>query len=416
MIAALAVALSFLSAPAAFAIEPNGTFIKIPSTSPVYEVIGGAAIRVYSCKYLGNCPNIVYVTSLSGYATTPVNGTLIKIADGPNKGWVGEAVGGAFLHVDKCPPVHDCSGDITLDSGGANAYLTAHPVPTNGSFVRIADGPSEGWVGEIIGGALIHVDKGGCAILGCAGDVSLDSGGVADYRSVHPTPADGTFILVADGPLAGTMSRAAGGALLPITDCSALGGCAGYVTLDSGGTADYVAAHPAPADGSYLLGLPSNQTWEVLGGQRQPVTANPAAVAVNDASLNGIPVVPPQTGTQTPPPPKQTKRAHHHKKQVRVKLTLKWRWNKRRTQLERMALGRLPHHARVHVTCTGGGCPHHVLTASAHGVRHVIAILEGSLFAAGDRIEIVIGAPRRTPERVQISIRDGRIPRVKLLA
>ena len=232
---------------------------------------------------------------------TPANGSFMRIADGPQTGFIGEAIGGAIVHVDSCTPLGGCPGGVDLDSGGASDYMATHPTPTNGTFVRIQDGPQVGFVGETIGGALIHVDN--CAPLGgCPGLVGLDSGGASDYMATHPTPANRTFVRVADGPNQGLIARVAGGALISLTDCTALGGCPGPVNLDSGGFSDYRGAHPTPVNGTLLLGVPSNNTWQIENGERQPVGSNSAAVAVNDASLAAFPqAVCPSGQTGTPP-------------------------------------------------------------------------------------------------------------------
>ena len=154
----------------------------------------------------------------------------------------------------------------------------------------------------MIGGALVHV--GNCTPLnGCPGDETLDGGGFIDYIDAHPLPANGTFVREADGPQAGLIARVAGGAFLTISDCSALGGCpSSIVALDSDGFGAWSSAHPVPVDGTYLLGLPSNTTWEMVGSQRQTASASTSAVAVDDSSLNPIPQVPAPSTTTTPAP------------------------------------------------------------------------------------------------------------------
>ena len=299
---------------------------------------------------------------------------------------------------------------MNIDDGGANDYIRAHPTPANGSFLRYADGPSFGWIGEFVGGSPIHVDS--CAPLGgCPGTVNIDDGGANDYIRAHPTPANGSFVLVADGADAGEISRAAGGALIRVTDCVALGGCAGYLTLDSGGFDDYAAVHPIPVDGTLLRGVPSDTTWEVLAGERVAVAPSPAAVAVNDASLAAIPIAPTAssgTGTQPLPAPRRRLR-------VRVKLTLSWRWDRGRTQLVRVETGRLRRGMTVRVRCTGRDCPRGALVANARRAPSALQALDGLIYHAGDRLLIVITAPGRRPERVRLVFRYGRIPRATLL-
>ena len=287
----------------------NGVFVRIqdgPQAGFVGETIGGALIHVDSCGPLGGCPGLVGLDSGGAgdyMATHPTaaNGSFMRIADGSQAGFIGEAIGGAIVHVDSCAPLSGCPGAVDLDSGGASDYMATYPTPGNGVFVRIQDGPQAGFVGETIGGALIHVDSCG-PLGGCPGLVGLDSGGAGDYMATHPTAANGTFVRVADGANQGLIARAAGGALLSLTDCTALGGCPGPVDLDSGGFNDYKAAHSTPVNGTLLLGVPSNSTWQVENGERQPAGSSSSAVAVNDASLSSIPIASCPSGqTGTPP-------------------------------------------------------------------------------------------------------------------
>jgi hypothetical protein len=142
LVTAVLAVVAGVGAPRAFAIEPSGTFIQVPGTAPIYRVVGGAAIHVDNCAPLGGCPGIVDVANLDGYAATPANGSFVRYADGPNYGWIGEFVGGSPIHVDSCAPLDGCPGTVNLDSGGANNYLSAHPTPANGSFVLVADAPT----------------------------------------------------------------------------------------------------------------------------------------------------------------------------------------------------------------------------------------------------------------------------------
>jgi hypothetical protein len=104
-------------------------------------------------------------------------------------------------------------------------------------------------------------------------------------------------------------------------------------------------------------------------------------------------------------------RSPHH---VKVKLTMSWTWNQERTRLYRVVANRIPEHAAISVSCHGRGCPHSAQVASVH-VRRLLKSLAGSSYRAGDRIFITIRVPREVSERVELWIRDGKEPRVKLL-
>jgi hypothetical protein len=465
---------SLLSAPPALAIAPSGSFVRVTGTAPVYVVIGGAVIHVDSCAPLGGCPKLQKIASLAGYAAVPANGSLVRIQNGPSEGFIGRFVGGAVIHVDSCAPIGGCAGDVGLDAGGAAAYMAAHPVPANGSFVRIQNGPSEGFIGTFVGGAVIHVDScapvGGClgdvgldaggaaaymaahplpangsfvriqngpaagfigtlvggAVIhvdscaplhGCAGVVGLDAGGAVAYMAAHPVPPNGAYVRVADGPLEGLIARVAGGALLGLTNCTVLGGCPGWVSLDSGGFTDYVKAHPVPADGTLLQGLPSGVVWMVTGGTREPAGATPAVVAVDDSSLNGIPIASPATtgtGTTSPPPPPAPS-GHGHRRRLGVRLRLKWAWNGGRTELVWLKVGHHPRSVSVNVSCRGKGCPEAALSATSRRLPRLLVALDRRVYRAGDRVVITLSARGYGRERVAVVIRSGRIPKVRLL-
>jgi hypothetical protein len=400
-----------VSAAPAQAIAAPGSFVRVTDTDPIYVVIGGAAVHVDSCAPLGGCPGVQAISSLAGYAAVPANGSFVRIQDGPSEGFIGTFVGGAVIHLDSCAPLGGCAGVVGLDSGGAAAYMAAHPVPANGSFIRINDGPAEGFIGTVVGGAVIHLDS--CdPVGGCAGVVGLDSGGAAAYMAAHPVPANGSFVRVANGPYAGVIARAAGGAFLALTDCDPLGGCPAPVSLDAGGFADYVKAHPIPANGTLLEGLPSQGMWVVLDGEREPAVVSPAAVAVNDASLDAIPILTTATtGTGTTSP---TPAPPGHRRRLRVKMLLRWEWNGGHTQLVRLRLGRHPRSVTLSVTCRGKGCSRSALSADARKLPRLLVVLDGRVYHAGDRLLITLRARGYALERIVVVIRDGRIPRVRL--
>jgi hypothetical protein len=458
-------ALAAFGAAPALAIEPNGSFIQVTGQPQIYRVLGSSPLWVRDCGPLDGCPGVVQVPNLDGYATVPANGSFLRIENGPEAGWIGTFIGGAPVHVRDCAPLGGCAGVIgmddggaytyavqhlapvngsffrvadgalagtiaefiggspirvascaplggcpgvtAIDAGGANEWWAAHPVPANGSFLRIADGGEAGWIGIFVGGALFYV--GDCAPLdGCSGVTDIDSGGEYGYALAHPLPANGSFVSVADGPEAGSVFRVAGGALLPISDCAALGGCAGYTTIENIGFDRYIFAHPKAADGTILLGLPSHQSWEILAGQRVKVSPTPGEVTVNDASLSAIPIAKQAaSGTST---------LHgRHRRKLRVKLAIRWRWNLGRTQLERVHLGRLSHRASVRVSCRGAGCPSRGLAAHGAGVQRALAGLVGHVYRVGDRIRITFNQPGRLPERVLAVIRYNRKPAMTLL-
>ncbi len=155
----------------------------------------------------------------------------------------------------------------------------------------------------------------------------------------------------------------------------------------------------------------------VSAGKREPAAATPAVVAVNDSSLNAIPIASPATtgtGTTTAPTPPPAPSRHPHRRRLRVKLTLRWAWNRGHTELVRLKVGHHPRSVSVSVTCRGKGCPRSALSASARKLPRLLAALDGRVYHAGDQVLITLRARGYGRERVEVVIRTGLIPRVRL--
>jgi hypothetical protein len=98
-------------------------------------------------------------------------------------------------------------------------------------------------------------------------------------------PSAGTFLITA----AGATYRVAGGAPLPITNCSALGGCTGAVTIDGWDIAHLGASQTGldavPVVGTVVEGLPSGAYWEYESGGWVTTGSTTSAVQVDDGSV-----------------------------------------------------------------------------------------------------------------------------------
>ncbi|HWF51034.1 MAG TPA: hypothetical protein VG294_10375 [Solirubrobacteraceae bacterium] len=177
-------------------------------------------------------------------------------------------------------------------------------------------------------------------------------------------------------------------------------------------------------DGNLVIYLGSTALWASntrQAGVRRAAAAPDARAVAADC---GLPAPPPPTPTPapTPPPPAQVvyvpvvvyvpaPRAPHH---VKVRLTMSWTWDRGRTHLYRAVPDRVPRHATITVTCAGRGCPGRARLASLH-VKRLLGSLSGNTYRAGDRVFITIRAPGEAPERIELWIRFGKKPRVKLL-
>src|SRR3954447_8295996 len=316
----IALLLSLAAAAPAHAAQGEGGFIS--ANGGYYRIIGGAALRVGDCAALGGCPGAV-PDGLSNYRQTPVNGAYLRIPNGPYAGLIVRFASGVPFGLSTCGGVwQGCPGVQNLDVAGYEAYAAAHRDLDNGTFLAVGNGAWQGLVARAVGGVLIglatcetlpgkcdsrvDVDMvsfqqyiaahtviadgtfvrrpdgaiaravgdallgiGTCAPLnGCPGYVDLDAVGFNSVVSTHTTIADGRFVRVMNGSLAGMVARAAGGRLLYLSDCAALNGCPGAVEGGQTAAVQYQDAHPFVADGTVLKGVPSGQFWRITRAGR----------------------------------------------------------------------------------------------------------------------------------------------------
>ena len=121
-------------------------------------------------------------------------------------------------------------------------------------------------------------------------------------------------------------------------------------------------------------------------------------------------VAAPVTTTVPLPPP----RSGHRR--LRIKVTISWTWNHAHTRLTRVRLGRRPHDTTLEVRCRGRGCPRaRARVARSHGLKALVRSLSGARYHSGDRIFITLSAARYASERIEVTIRNGTEPAVKLL-
>jgi Carbohydrate binding domain len=105
----------------------------------------------------------------------------------------------------------------------------------------------------------------------------------------------------------------------------------------------------------------------------------------------------------------------HKRRAVKVRLIVSWSWNHAHTRLTRIRAQHLPRDTSINVTCRGRGCPQRAHATDDRRLRSLLKSLAGTRFHAGDRVLIVLRAPRKSPERIEIFIHNGRMPTAKLL-
>lgn len=102
---------------------------------------------------------------------------------------------------------------------------------------------------------------------------------------------------------------------------------------------------------------------------------------------------------------------------LRVKLAISWTWNRAITELRNVRIGSLPAQTSLLVRCVGRGCPRptRMTATGSRAVRRALRRMSGRRYRAGDRLLILLQAAGRKPERAEIDIRAGRMPRARLL-
>ena len=102
--------------------------------------------------------------------------------------------------------------------------------------------------------------------------------------------------------------------------------------------------------------------------------------------------------------------------QVRGRFTIAWRWFGRRTVLEAITAHNPPGSARVAASCQGRGCPGFtVRSVRTTGIARLLRALTHRTFHAGDRLFLTVTATHRLPERIEVVIRNGRLPLARLI-
>jgi hypothetical protein len=294
------------------AVPANGTFVTAGSTaSPaVYEIAGGAPLLVSTWSDIpgGNPGNTLWIDSwdLANLGSSnihlnpvPANGTYIT-EDSSNPAVSGSVfliAGGAPMYVSTWADIPGGYPAYTLWVDGWNLANLGNtddhlnPVPANGTYLT-ADSSNPAIAGSVFvvaGGAPLYVSNwsdipGGYpgSTLWVDGWDLTNIGNPSDH--LNAVPSNGTFLVTA-----GATYRVAGGAALPILNCTVLGGCGGAVTIDgwdvahAGSSQSHLSA--APLAGTVVEGLPSGAYWVYQSGGWVATGSTASAVPVDDTSV-----------------------------------------------------------------------------------------------------------------------------------
>ena len=218
---------------------PDGTFVEVAGVPAVYRIAGDAPVLVSSWQAVGGIQPVTVITQaqFDGLNPVPADGTFLVTS----------------------------TGSIYRVAGGAPLYV---------SDWSVFGGPQPA----------VQIDE-------------WDIDNISDPAAhLNPVPANGTFLQTP----AGQIYRVAGGAAIAAGSWSVFGGPQAAVTIDPWDIAN--VANPlahlngAPADGTFVEGLPSREYWSFAGGKRTPALPNAAAVPVDQAGLTPFPALPAPPG------------------------------------------------------------------------------------------------------------------------
>jgi hypothetical protein len=297
---------------------------------------------------------------------------------------------------------HDFSGVLALPvNRGGNFYLGAGCGGDAGESCN--EGGSNGaWALVQLQWAHFLLFNGSSPTASAFGGslLSPDAYGTADVSFTASDPS---------GPgVYNVTVKLGGNTVYDATPDTESGHCAPVGTDSASGALMFDYQQPCPT--SEFVDVPID-TAELPDGEQQ------LTVAVTDAAQNTSTVLDQtittrQAGTgtvSTPAPPARARR-------IKAKLLISWRYSGNTTRLLGIKARGLPHDAKISIRCTGHGCPRHsARTAKATRVKRLWSALAGEVLGAGDREVFTITAPGRSPERIEVLIRDDKGPLAKVL-
>lgn len=135
-------------------------------------------------------------------------------------------------------------------------------------------------------------------------------------------------------------------------------------------------------------------------------------VTLVDAAGNSAPVLDRFITTSNP----QTTPAPTGRHRVHMRFKIKWRFAGRHTRALKIWTERAPRRGRVTVRCVGRRCPRlKVKSGAPRHLERVIGSLLAGRFTAGQKLLINVAAPHLRTERIEIRIRNGKMPSARLL-
>jgi hypothetical protein len=270
-----------------YAVEQNAS----PTGRHTYTLTGSTLTGQYG----GTVRGFMHApanTATRGAGPTLTDGRFIRVAGHAE---IYRIAGGAPIYVSTWAAFGGVQPTLVISAANLNSL---RPVPADGTFVF---GAQRREVYRIAGGAPIYVSTwaafGGSKPTLSLDQVAIDKAGAGGaWNHLNYRPKDGTFVA---GAQSGQAYRFAGGAPLYVSTWTPFGGPQPFVVVDQGaldgaGAASGAFSHVllAPADGTFLTGVPSGRVFRVASGVATVVSSwtpyggPKPTVAVSDADLN----------------------------------------------------------------------------------------------------------------------------------
>ncbi len=275
---------------------PDGSFVKTPDLR-TWEIVGGAPVFVDSWAPFGGPQPITLVADLSGFRTSPADGTAFN-AQPSGQDW--EVVGGAPVAVDNLATIGNprtfIVNDTALDATHQYSFGHLRQYPVDGTAVN-ARPSGQGW--EVVGGAPLAVDNWstlGNPTTTLVVDSALTATTQYSFGHLRQYPLDGTVVLAQPSATYWTVNgncRTAG----------QLGGATPVVATDFGVNAVPACVLPPTVPGAptavtaTVSGTQASVRWIAPSDNRSPitgytVTASPGAKTVTvtgtHATMSGL--------------------------------------------------------------------------------------------------------------------------------
>lgn len=140
-----------------------------------------------------------------------------------------------------------------------------------------------------------------------------------------------------------------------------------------------------------------------------PVPPTPPTTSTTVQTVTTVVTTP--VATPLPQPPRRPR-------VLRIRLAVKWTWNRATTRVNRTQIGSFPGRTRITLKwCRGRHCAHHhtVSARGPGGLRRLLHGLVGHRYRAGDVLYLTLHAPGYRDEKAKITIRWSRKPAIQLL-